>query len=380
VSVPRVMLGLPSYNGEAFLREALESLLSQTEPRLRIIVVDDGSTDDTVRIAQAYARSDDRLRVHRNPDRLGMVANWRRAFSLAQDWIPDVPYFMWASDHDVWHPRFVARLADYLDAHPEAVAAYPLTCGISEEGVVIREPFRFDTEGISSRWERVVRTQFGMAAGFMVYGMFRAEALAACGVYRTTLVPDRLLLTELSLLGELQQVPEILWLRRFRTGEKPSLDRQRATFWPGRRPPWWSHLPWWASHPVALAYSQALRGEGRPMVSRGDGAQLAGAYLGLGLAYSGRRRARRVAARARRARKGIRREAGLVRRDLRGVGSKAVRRHPRVQVAVWATRGSWRLLRDRDRRSTLKGPSAKERDRAPRELGDAETVPAHAAR
>ena len=70
----------------------------------------------------------------------------------------------------------------------------------------------------------------------MVYGLMRASAVREAGVFREVLCPDRLLLAELTLRGEIRQVPEVLWYRRqFAVG---SIERQRSTlFQPGTQPP-----------------------------------------------------------------------------------------------------------------------------------------------
>jgi hypothetical protein len=346
MSVPRVVVGMPTYNGAAHLREAIESLLIQRDADLRLVVVDDCSDDGTSDIAERYASVDERISVHRNLTRLGMTANWRHAFTLGRELHGASPYFMWASDHDAWHPRFVGTLSDYLDNHPEAVAAYPLAWGVFDDGVVIREPREFSTAGMQDRWRRMAVAHHGMTAGYMVYGMYRANALAACGVYRTTLLPDRLLLTELSALGELHQVPEVLWLRRFRMGERPSFARQRAGFWPDGAPPW-AYLPWWLTHPAAIMSAQVVRGTGAPLVSRTEGLELAGAYLGIAASYAASRRYRRTRQRLKRRRRAMQAEAKLIMADLRPVGVRALKRHPRTRVAVWAVRGAWRLSRQR---------------------------------
>lgn len=336
---------MPTYNGAAYIHEALESLLVQSDPRFVIVACDDGSTDDTMAILQGYARKDPRVRPSANTERLGMVLNWRRAFELGREWAPDAPYFMWASDHDVWHPRFVSVLTRHLDGHPETVLAYPLSQGIDDNGNVVRHTFEFCTVH-DERDARIRQAHFGMSAGNMVYGMFRAEALRACGVYRRTLLPDRLLLTELAALGHLHQVPQQLWLRRYRAGEKASYARQRASFWPDRTPPLWSRLPWWLVHPVQILVNQALLGRGRPLVSREDGAWLARVYLPTAFEYAARRRVTRVSARRRKLRKDRRKEWTLLKRDFSPAVARSLERHPRGRVWVWTALGSYRVLRN----------------------------------
>ena len=277
----RAVFGLPLYNGQDHLREALESVLCQSRRDFAIVMADDGSTDATPEIAREYAAADARLTSTVNARRLGVIANWRHVFALAQEQHPEAEYFAWLSDHDLWHPHWLARLVARLDENPEAVLAYPLNTVVDEAGRTLRQPWVFDTAGIASPWERLTLACRGMAAGSMVYGLFRAPALKACGVYRPVIVPDRLLMSELALRGEMLQVQEVLWHRRQLTGVSPSVPRQRASFFPGRRPPLYSYLPWSVTHVGALVGTLVLRGEGRPAISRARGAAVTARYAWL---------------------------------------------------------------------------------------------------
>ena len=85
---PAVSVCVPTYQGEAYLRECLESVLAQSLRDLEVVIVDDDSNDDTFEIASEYARRDERFHVHRNPVRLGLVGNWNRALELSRGtWI-----------------------------------------------------------------------------------------------------------------------------------------------------------------------------------------------------------------------------------------------------------------------------------------------------
>jgi len=277
---PRVVFGAILFNHAGELREALESVLGQTYQDFAVILVDDGSTDDTGAIAAEYAALDQRVTYVVNPERLGMIGNSVRAFELARQMFPGAEYFAWASDHDLWHPRWLQQMVDTLDQHPDVVLAYPKNRRIGRSGEILaRKPWTFETFGMTDAWARVNRSVRKMSAGNMVYGLYRVEALAAAGVYRRVLVPDRLLMTELAVLGQFRQVPEVLWYRRW-YGRIFSLGRQRANFFPGRRP-LYMYLPWWFSHGVSLFWTFAIEGRGLPRLSKGAGAWLSFRYLAL---------------------------------------------------------------------------------------------------
>lgn len=267
---PRVIIGAPIF-GHAFeLRESIESILCQTFTDFALVLVDDCSADATPDIAREYAALDGRVSFHANTDRLGMIDNWRRAFDLAHAMYPDAEYFGWASDHDVWHPRWLQQMVAELDRHAGAVMAYPLNRRIGPSGEVLaRKPWTFETRGVTGRWRRLGLTIRHMSAGNMIYGLYRVGALKKAGVFRHVLVPDRLLLTELSLYGQFHQVPQVLWFRRW-YGRIFSLGRQRAGFFPGTRPAY-AYVPWWISHTASLFWTLVVRAEGAPDVTRAAG-------------------------------------------------------------------------------------------------------------
>ena len=82
MTLPFVSICVPTYNGAAYLREALESAVGQTFHDIEILVVDGGSTDDTVAIARSF--DDARVRVVATEQNDGMVVNWNRTIELAR--------------------------------------------------------------------------------------------------------------------------------------------------------------------------------------------------------------------------------------------------------------------------------------------------------
>jgi len=293
--MPRVIIGSPLFNHADHFPQAIESILGQTFSDFAVVLVDDVSSDATPALAHAYAARDRRVSYYRNPERLGLIENSQRAFAIARERHPDADYFAWASDHDLWHPQWLERLVQTLDAHPDVLLAYPLNRRIGPNGELLkRKPWVFDTFGETHRGTRFRAGIRRMRAGNMVYGLYRAAALQRAGVYRRIVVPDRLLLAELSLYGQFKQVPEVLWFRRW-YGRVFSLDRQRANFFP-QRTPWHAYCPWWVAHAASLCHTLVIRGEGAPGVPRAAGALAAVQYLVIGGAVHGWESVREVRA------------------------------------------------------------------------------------
>ena len=293
--MPRVIIGSPLFNHADHCREAIESILGQTFTDFALVLVDDVSSDATPEIAREYAERDARMSYVRNAERLGLVDNSRKAFAIARERHPEAEYFAWTSDHDLWHPRWLQQLVDALDADPDVLFAYPLNRRIGPAGNLLkRKPWFFDTAGVTNRWTRLRSGIREMRAGNMVYGLYRVGSLARAGVYRRVVVPDRLLIAELSLYGQCKQVPEVLWFRRW-YGRVFSLDRQRSNFFPRGRP-LYSYCPWWIAHAVSLLHTFTIRGIGRPQVSRAAGLAASAQYLVLAGSVHGYERMRELRA------------------------------------------------------------------------------------
>jgi glycosyltransferase involved in cell wall biosynthesis len=341
-SAVRTVIGVTLYNGEAHVEEALESLLAQTASRYSLVLVDDCSSDATVEIARRYLRHKVPVHLEVNAHRLGMVANWRRAFDLARELHPGFDYFAWGSDHDVWHPRWLATLVETLDASPEAVMAYPHAIRISGDGALIGPIPAFETRGMTDARARLAKTFKTMPAGSMVYGLMRPSALAASGVFRSMLIPDRMLMAEISLRGEIHQVHETLWYRRFKADV--SHARQRASFFPNGSP-WHTYLPWWIVHPAALAWNLLMGHEGEPAWKRSEALFLAASYGRRAVVLEAHRRfrVRLVKPARRRARRWTKRVQRSL-RNARAAGMTHELRQPVSRLAAGAAAFSRRVL------------------------------------
>jgi glycosyltransferase involved in cell wall biosynthesis len=228
---PRVSVGLPVYNGERFLRDAIDSILSQDMEEIEVVVCDNASTDGTRDICLDYAARDPRIRYHRNDVNIGGPANYRRAFRLAGG-----VYFKWAAHDDCFAPSFLRRCAEVLDADPAAVLCYSLTARIDERGQVSPpvEPLEIDAPDPYRRFRRLMGS---LGLPYPMYGLARSSALGRTGLIRSFEGSDRLMLAELSLLGSFHQIPELLFYYRsydisyaMRTRRSYGIDNDRSPF------------------------------------------------------------------------------------------------------------------------------------------------------
>ena len=112
---PAVSVLMTVYNREAFLAEAIESVLAQRHADFELLIVDDGSSDHSVAIAREYERADARVRVTRNERNLGQFANRNHAATLARG-----RYLKYHDSDDVMYPHCLEVMVTALEAEPRA--------------------------------------------------------------------------------------------------------------------------------------------------------------------------------------------------------------------------------------------------------------------
>ncbi len=116
---PTVSIGMPVYNREGSLRQALDSLLSQDFSNFELIISDNASTDCTEEICNQYVVADKRIRYVRAEKNGGMHLNFNKVLELAQG-----EYFMWAASDDKWNRNFIDSLLEALEKTPDAAGAF----------------------------------------------------------------------------------------------------------------------------------------------------------------------------------------------------------------------------------------------------------------
>lgn len=210
---PLVSLGLPVYNGENFLRQALESILSQTYANWELILSDNGSTDGTEAVCREFAARDPRIRYFREELNRGATWNFNRVFTLSRG-----TFFRWTAHDDLCAPELLERCVAVLLERPEVVLCHPRTriiggMGESLEDYGIR--LRTDSPGIGGRFHDLICVDH---ACFPIFGVIRAEVLRRTGLMGNFVGSDRNLLAELALHGPFSEVPDYLFLRRDHPG------------------------------------------------------------------------------------------------------------------------------------------------------------------
>ena len=125
-SAPLVSIVTPVYNGAEFLRECIESVLAQSYRNWQYLILNNCSTDDTLQIAQEYARKDARIRVESNESLLPIIANHNKAFARIS---PEAKYCKQVSADDWLFPECLEKMVALAEANPSVgiVNSYQLS-------------------------------------------------------------------------------------------------------------------------------------------------------------------------------------------------------------------------------------------------------------
>ncbi len=175
--LPSVGVVVPAYNAAGTLDATLRSIRAQTYPRLHVVVVDDGSTDETAALAHAHAAEDPRIRVVSQPNR-GLAAARNRGIEEC-----DCTFIAPVDADDLCHPeKFERQVRQFL----KAGSACGLVYGWTE---IIDENDRILADAVPTLHEGFVFPKL-LAGNFIGNGsspMMRRSVVLECGGYDTTL-------------------------------------------------------------------------------------------------------------------------------------------------------------------------------------------------
>lgn len=220
MQAPKVSIGMPVYNGEKYLRIALDCALRQDFPDFELIISDNASADGTQEICREYAARDPRIRYHRNETNLGASANYNHVFTLARG-----EFFRWASHDDEYHPSHLRRcLETFARSSPATVLVFSRAEIIDETGQVRHRSIDTVNSAYSRPHQRLASLILNRVYAHPLWGLIRADALR-----RTRLMQgfeeDHVLLAELALLGDLIEIPEVLYRLRVHGESAMALHR-----------------------------------------------------------------------------------------------------------------------------------------------------------
>ncbi|MFW6154481.1 MAG: glycosyltransferase [Planctomycetota bacterium] len=201
-------IGMPVYNGEAYVAEAIESILAQTYRDFELIISDNGSTDATAAICRRYADEGDRIRFHRSEINRGAAWNFNHLPSLAVG-----EFFKWAAHDDTLAPVYLQRCVDVLDLRRDVVLCYTRVRMIDAGGNVIGD---YDVHVGTDAADPARRFRAAMedVMCYAIFGLIRLPVLLTTPLLGPYAHGDGVLLARLALRGRLVEIPEYLFHSR----------------------------------------------------------------------------------------------------------------------------------------------------------------------
>lgn len=205
-SHPRVTIGMPVFNGEKFMPQALDSALGQTFEDLEIVISDNASMDGTEQVCRSYAERDSRIRYYRSDVNRGAAWNHNRVFELARG-----EYFKWWSHDDFCAPEFLEKCVSVLDSDPGVVLCTSRTQIVDADGNPMTQykvpaMTRMDSPRAYPRFHGAICPNHWC---FEVYGLGRTAVLRQTPLIANYAGSDRALLGNLALRGRFYEIPSV---------------------------------------------------------------------------------------------------------------------------------------------------------------------------
>jgi len=163
MTMKKVSIVLPTYNGERYIEQAIQSVLAQTYQNFELIIVDDCSTDGTAYIVQRYVDQDSRVQVIHNTENQKLPRSLNIGFRHAAG-----DCFTWTSDDNRYKPTALERMLEYLEADQETGLVYANMDYINEDGcktgtfsLDAKKLYRMNCIGACFLYRRSVAEQIG---------------------------------------------------------------------------------------------------------------------------------------------------------------------------------------------------------------------------
>jgi len=207
---PLVSIGLPVYNAERYIEQAVDSILAQTFTDFELIISDNASTDRTEEICRSYASKDKRIRCFRNEVNLGAARNFNRTVELAGG-----EYFRWAADDDLIEPEYLSQCVEVLQSRPDVLVCHTKLRIIDEHGKAVMDYddlLHFESDSPHKRFHDYLFRPARMWSA--VFGLIRIDEFRKTCLLGGYPCSDQPLVGEMVLRGKVYQLPERLFIRR----------------------------------------------------------------------------------------------------------------------------------------------------------------------
>lgn len=210
---PKVSVVIPTYNYGHFLDETIRSVLDQTFTDYELVIVDNGSTDNTGSVVETYL-ADNRVSFHKNDENLGLVGNWNKCLQLAQG-----RYIKFLCADDKFESQLLEKFVAVLDRYPDVALVSSFVQIFGSASRIRKAPFEGHINRQAAR-ENLIDAVSWLYSPTAV--MFRKTAVAKIGTFNTQLyrTTDKEYYLRLLTTGDCYVIPEVLSCIRAHTGSQ----------------------------------------------------------------------------------------------------------------------------------------------------------------
>lgn len=198
-----ISIVLPVYNGSLYMSKAIDSIIAQTYTNWELIIVNDCSTDDSLKIALDYEKKDTRIKVISNKENIKLPRSLNAGFERAIG-----KYYTWTSDDNIYKENALEIMVNELESDDSCVMVYSDFTKIDSEGKIIERCFLPEGEEIL----------FGSICGACF--LYRKDAAKEVGGYDANLflAEDYDYWIRLSQVGLLKHIHKDLYYYRCHSG------------------------------------------------------------------------------------------------------------------------------------------------------------------
>ena len=220
---PKISIGLPIYNGEKFLRKRIENLLSQTFTDFELIISDNASTDNSVKICKEFMKKDSRIKLYEQDHNIGQFNNYNFLLKNTLG-----KYFLWVAVDDLLLPEFLEKNLHILETKKNVVTSiskvkmfgdFTNSTKEDQNDSIVQKNMkkikkytsRMDCFPVTGKYDYKISNFFKNCRHSQVfYGMHRTDAIKKCVVTEPFLGQDTFYALSLLRYGDIYVIEDVL--------------------------------------------------------------------------------------------------------------------------------------------------------------------------
>lgn len=234
---PTISIGIPVYNGEKYLKVAIDSLIKQSFQDFEIIISDNASTDKTEAICRSFQSQDQRIVYHRQSVNIGAANNYKKVFQLARG-----KFFKWMAHDNLCSPNYLEECVKVLENDSDIVMSFPKFVLIDENGnpfplvgknTYTTSDHRIITTNIERNFmsvdpsERYWEVLYQTTECYEFFGLARREIIEKTSQHDAYYGSDKVLLCELAMMGKIKEVSDAIGYFRIHGEQSQSLKNSK---------------------------------------------------------------------------------------------------------------------------------------------------------